>query len=260
MTARNGSHLIDNFSAVQLGDHLVISVGYRILTDQNTRYGERRRAYLSHTAGGWWRPLHSVFSQDSGPTLLAQKPLKNDNVAKIRDMAILEAAMAAKLLPPAPGTEATAPPPTSATVATATPTDDARRGGAAIKAKEPGRAKEKAARSPADEKADEVLAFIERWRSSWVAKDLETYMNCYSPSFTSDNLDKAGWRERKAFLNGKYKFINVKLAEIKVVQSSTGATVSFHQTYRSDQLQTSGRKTLQLVNRKNRWFIEQEVM
>lgn len=268
---------IDSLFAVQLGDHLVVSLGFYIFPDRSTRYSERRRAYLSRTAGGWWRSLHSVFSQNSGPTLLAQKPLKNDNVVKIRDIAIVEAAMAAQLLTPGgggstidasaatpgniPPVTATAPPAAARTAAA--PADDSRISVAGAKGREGDKAKEKAAkaaRPPADDRVDEVLAFVEKWRSSWAAKDLETYMACYSPSFTSDNLDKAGWRARKAFLNDKYKFIKVKLSELKVVPSSTGATVSFHQTYRSDQLQTSGRKTLQLVNRKNRWFIEREAM
>ncbi len=268
---------IDSLFAVQFGDHLVVSLGYSIFPDRSTRYGERRRAYLSRTAGGWWRPLHSVFSQDSGPTLLAQKPLKNNNVVKIRDIAIVEAAMAAQLFIPGQSHGSTIdssaadagslPPVTTAPPAAArtaaAPADDSRASVAVAKGREKDKAKEKAAKAaspPADDRVNEVLAFVEKWRSSWAAKDLETYMGCYSPSFTSDNLDKAGWRTRKAFLNDKYKFIKVKLTEVKVVPSSTGATVSFHQTYRSDQLQTSGRKTLQLVNRKNRWFIEREAM
>jgi murein L,D-transpeptidase YafK len=111
-----------------------------------------------------------------------------------------------------------------------------------------------------DPRTEELLAFVEKWRSSWAAKDLESYMNCYSPSFKGGDLNKEQWRAKKAFLNGKYKFISVKLSDINVSLTPTTAKVTFHQTYRSDHLQASGIKTLQLVNRKNRWFIENELM
>jgi murein L,D-transpeptidase YafK len=111
-----------------------------------------------------------------------------------------------------------------------------------------------------DPRTEEVLAFVEKWRSSWAAKDLESYMNCYSPSFKGGDLNKEQWRAKKSFLNGKYKFISVKLSDINVALTPSTAKVTFHQTYRSDHLQASGMKTLQLVGRKNRWFIESESM
>ena len=113
---------------------------------------------------------------------------------------------------------------------------------------------------PTFDKSGELLTFVEKWRTSWSAKDIEAYMNCYSPSFQSGNLNKDQWRSKKDYLNHKYRFINVTVSNIVIEWTTSGANISFQQTYKSDQLQTSGTKTLQLVNRKNRWMIENEIM
>jgi len=34
--------------------------------------------------------------------------------------------------------------------------------------------------------------FVEKWRTSWSGKDIDTYMDCYSKSFHSGGLDKKG--------------------------------------------------------------------
>lgn len=30
-------------------------------------------------------------------------------------------------------------------------------------------------------RGDELLAFVEKWRTAWEAKDIDTYINCYAP-------------------------------------------------------------------------------
>jgi len=105
-----------------------------------------------------------------------------------------------------------------------------------------------------------LLSFLENWRKAWSGKDLEAYMACYSPSFTSGKLDFGKWRARKQSLNKKYSYINVTIRDVAVEQTASGARVSFYQTYESDKYQTSGRKHLQLVLIDDQWRIQKEYM
>jgi murein L,D-transpeptidase YafK len=254
---------ITMLSFLQVGGQAVVSLAYRVIDDQTTQFQERRRAYLAQSSSGKWRPLYAVHHQDPRPTLLAQKRIKNDKAVRIDDSAISEATMAAQTPPLASSTEPSAEAKRVSDAQKPLPeivakTKEAVRKPAEALAAKP--SKSSLGKPPPDTRTEEVLAFVEKWRSAWAAKDLEGYMNCYSPSFKGGDLNKEQWREKKTSLNGKYKFISVKLSDISVSLTPSMAKVTFHQTYRSDQLQASGIKTLQLVNRKNRWFIESELM
>jgi murein L,D-transpeptidase YafK len=107
---------------------------------------------------------------------------------------------------------------------------------------------------------EKLLVFVEKWRQAWQNKDLDVYMKCYSPTFTSGNLDKNGWRVKKRFLNKKYRYIKVSIDNIIVEWTGTGANVTFSQTYESDKLKTSGTKSLTLIKDKDGWVIEKEKM
>lgn len=245
---------ITTASSLQVGGQAVVSLAYRVIDEQTTKFQERRRAYLAQSANGKWRTLYAVHHQDPRPTLLAQKRIKNDKAVRIADSAISEAAMAAQDPPlaslPESSTEFK-----KASNTQAKSKETARKPAEATKP-----SKSSPGKPPPDARTEELLAFVEKWRSSWVSKDLEGYMNCYSPTFKGGGLNKEQWREKKSFLNGKYKYISVKLSDINVALTPSSAKVTFHQSYRSDHLQASGIKTLQLVNRKNRWFIESELM
>lgn len=107
---------------------------------------------------------------------------------------------------------------------------------------------------------EELLSFVEKWRSAWTSKDIETYMSCYSPTFKNGKLDRKGWRKKKSYLNQKYDFIKVSVKNIVVELTDSGANVSFFQHYKSDKFETSGTKHLQLVNIDNTWLINKEYM
>lgn len=257
---------IKSLSSLRLGEHTVISLTYKVMDEQATQYQERRRTYLVQSSNGRWRTLFAVHNQEPTPTLLAQKPIKNEKVVKITaspgsELGSPEKSTPALELQPlteiaAGGTESEMAQKPSPVTITKTKVP-VRKTVEIATAKTP---RPPVARPPAETKNEEILAFLEKWRVAWATKDIETYMNCYSPSFKGGDLNKEQWREKKTFLNNKYKYISVKLSDIKVSLASATAKVSFQQTYRSDQLQASGVKTLLLVNRKNRWFIESEGM
>jgi len=107
---------------------------------------------------------------------------------------------------------------------------------------------------------DELLAFINKWQTAWSTKDIDSYIECYSPSFKRGSLDLNGWRKKKSYLNEKYAFIKIDIRNIVVDRTMAGANVSFFLEYRSDLYHTSGTKHLQLINQENKWMIQKEEM
>jgi murein L,D-transpeptidase YafK len=229
-------------------EQIMVSINYKIFEDKLTQYTERKRAYLRQTPSGNWRTLYAVQTQDTAPTILALRPIKNEQAVKTSEDAVKAHGIVAKAKTPSQRPNL----------------DLVKVNNLVVMAEEPGikashHAKSKPSK-PSFDKDEELRAFIEKWRTAWVTKDIDAYINCYSPSFKSGNLHKEEWRAKKTFLNQKYKFIAVQLHNIVIEWTSTGAKVSFQQSYQSDQLQTSGIKTLHLINKKNRWMIENEII
>jgi murein L,D-transpeptidase YafK len=104
----------------------------------------------------------------------------------------------------------------------------------------------------------DILDFIENWRLAWQSKELETYIDHYDESFQKGTLNRAGWKERKAYLNTLYEKIIVNISKIEIHPTENGAMVSFHQVYQSDKFYAKGIKTLHLVQRNGEWGIQQE--
>ena len=104
----------------------------------------------------------------------------------------------------------------------------------------------------------EILEFTETWRKAWQSKDMETYIDCYNKSFKHDRMDLAAYLAYKSRLSQKYKFIKIDISEVSVLWTETGAKVAFHQVYRSDRYRATGRKTLHLTFKEQRWGIERE--
>ena len=235
-------------------DQMMVSINYKIFEDQFTQYTERKRAYLSQSPAGNWRTLYAVQTQDTAPTILALRPTKNEQVVKSSEFALKSNGLVAKTNTPAQ----------KSNPAMVKVTSPATNNNLVAKTEEPGIKANRPANpkpsKPTFDRDQELRAFIEKWRTAWANKDIDAYINCYSPSFKSGNLNKEEWREKKIYLNQKYKFIAVQIHNIVIEWTSTGANVSFQQTYKSDQLQNSGVKTLHLVNKKNRWLIENEII
>ena len=246
--------LVDNIktlSYLKRGEQIVISVNYKLFDDNLIQYSERKRAYLTQNPNGKVRTLYAVQNQDTAPTILAVRPTKNELAVKSTDIVIKPTDIAAKIATPA---QKANPPLVKANIPQTKPTK------LMAKTEEPAAKPSRPAGKPPVEKGDELLTFVEKWRAAWAAKDIETYMNCYSPSFKNGNLNREEWRAKKIYLNQKYKYIAVNLHNVVIEKTSGGANVTFQQIYKSDQVQTSGTKTLQLVNKKNRWMIEQEII
>jgi outer membrane protein assembly factor BamD len=106
--------------------------------------------------------------------------------------------------------------------------------------------------------AESVEAFVERWRTAWVSKDLEAYLDCYSSGFKAEKVDFSAWRDRKAALNREYRFIQVTVEDLEVRPFENGVRVTFIQRFKADDYHDVGRKDLDLVNEDDRWKILRE--
>lgn len=243
---------IKTITYLKRGEQIVVSISYKLFEDKLTQYTERKRAYLTQSPTGTWRTLFATQNQDSAPTILALRPNKNELVTKTSDIAVKTDDLVAN-------TNDT--PQKSRSLQAKTNSPAAKVTSLVVKTEEPvNKTNRPVSPKPPPDKGEELRAFVEKWRTAWVAKDIETYMSYYSPTFKSVNLNREEWRAKKIFLNQKYKFITVQLRNIAIEWTSAGANVTFQQTYKSDQLQSSGTKTLHLVNKKNRWMIENEIM
>ncbi|MCB0363860.1 MAG: L,D-transpeptidase family protein [Bdellovibrionaceae bacterium] len=88
--------------------------------------------------------------------------------------------------------------------------------------------------------------WIDGWRKSWEAKDINSYIAYYGDQFKSLGMDRGQWREYKENLNSKYKSISVRISEPLIVVHDDEAVVRFIQAYQSDFKEDVGEKTLYL--------------
>ncbi|OGR18958.1 MAG: hypothetical protein A2X81_17285 [Desulfobacterales bacterium GWB2_56_26] len=265
---------IQALSFLKQGEKAVASIKYATYERDHIQYREQLRTYLTQSPIGTWRNIYAVQSQEKNPYLLAMRPSKNELVARLAPVPQPAEASPADqpAEPPQPvqpdrsvqvaAAEATEPaatpavqPAEPARPAKAVPAQPAR-----IVQKTPPAKQPAVAKIPQLTRSEELLNFVEKWRSAWVAKDIETYISCYSPSFKNGGLNREGWKRKKLSLNKKYSYINVAIKNIVVQWTPSGANVSFSQTYKSDQYQTVGTKVLQMTNKNNRWQIESEIM
>ena len=265
---------IQALSFLKKGGKAVASIKYAIYERDHIQYRESVRTYLTQSPVGTWRNIFTVQSQEKDPFLLALRPSKNELVTRLAPAPPPEngvppeppAEPAEQVLPEKPIRLAANP---TAGKIKATPAVQPEEPVRPAKTPEPGKSAQLASRpattppaesDPQPNRGEEVFNFVEKWRTAWAAKDIETYIGCYSPTFKNGTLDREGWKRKKLALNRKYSYINVSIKDIVVQWTPTGATVSFLQTYKSDQYQSTGTKVLQMSNNNNRWLIESEIM
>jgi murein L,D-transpeptidase YafK len=236
---------IQTLTYLKFRDQIIVSVSYVLSDEKMTQYNEHKRSFLRQSPSGNWRTLYAVQYQDTTPRILALHPTKHERSEKPKEPSIIVDKTVQK--PNADVIKPVVSPAKATTLITKT-TNSGTKTIRQINTK------------PLPDKSDEILNFVEKWRTAWASKDIETYINCYSPSFKNGDLNRDAWRLKKDYLNKKYNYISVTLRNIAVEWTSAGATVTFQQTYKSDQLQYSGVKKLQLVNKKNHWLIENELI
>jgi tetratricopeptide (TPR) repeat protein len=106
----------------------------------------------------------------------------------------------------------------------------------------------------------EVLKAVSAWAQAWSKKDADAYLAFYAKDFkTPGGEPRPQWEQTRRERIAAPKSIAVAVEQAKVtMQGSDQASVTFRQSYRSDKLKSSGRKTLVMTRAEGRWQIREE--
>jgi hypothetical protein len=108
--------------------------------------------------------------------------------------------------------------------------------------------------------ADEVEHFVRQWAARWSAAEVNGYLELYVPDYRGSAESPDGWREQRREQILAPEWIEVGVADLRVVRlSGERIRVTFVQEYRSDLVQDTTEKTLELVQRDGSWRIVREV-
>ena len=100
-----------------------------------------------------------------------------------------------------------------------------------------------------------LLETVNGWSQAWSQKDLDRYLSYYVSDFRWKNLDLQGWRQKKAWLNQRYKKISVQLSDVRLFRQGDVVLATADMIYRSDQFASRGFKHLYLVQNSVDWRI-----
>ena len=105
-----------------------------------------------------------------------------------------------------------------------------------------------------DRENDSLMAFLDNWKTSWQAKDLNKMKNCYALSFPS--RDK--YFKRKERNLEPYRNIQVVLEDIETLRKGVYWELRAKQRFTSDCYADTGIKELQLIRTSKGFFITGE--
>jgi murein L,D-transpeptidase YafK len=104
----------------------------------------------------------------------------------------------------------------------------------------------------------EVIDFMESWRSAWEQKKIDDYIKCYAPIFEDRGKKLPAFKEYKSGIFKAYNINYVKIENLVVIRHSSGMIAQFNQDYSADNLSSVNMKTLYLINEKGSWEIAAE--
>lgn len=114
--------------------------------------------------------------------------------------------------------------------------------------------------SVATNSSAEVLKALQEWVEVWSSQNTRKYLDLYAADFKTPNgesLDQ--WETDSKVRITAPKYIEINISNEKVsFPDENHATVTFHQFYRSDYLNTSFDKVMLLVKSNNKWLIQAE--
>jgi ketosteroid isomerase-like protein len=112
-----------------------------------------------------------------------------------------------------------------------------------------------------DTTAADAEAAVRRWAQAWTRRDLPAYFAAYAPDFTGPQASRSDWEQQRRERIASRKRINVELEELKVNVEGDRAVVMFRQSYASDALAVSSRKSLELSrDGSGQWLIRRETV
>lgn len=105
-----------------------------------------------------------------------------------------------------------------------------------------------------------IASLVESWRKAWEGKKLNAYIDHYHPAFQSDGKNRSAWKSYKGRLNKSYRWIAVKVSDLKVKQvDSRKAFAYFKQSYSSNTFRSERYKRLEFIKKGGAWKIFREL-
>jgi Flp pilus assembly protein TadD/ketosteroid isomerase-like protein len=112
-----------------------------------------------------------------------------------------------------------------------------------------------------DPASAEVEAAVKSWAAAWSARNMEAYFAAYSPEFKGQTSSRKAWEQDRRDRIASRKNIKVDITDLRIQIQADRAVAKFRQSYASDALTTSGRKTLTLVrSERGAWLVKQEAV
>jgi len=99
---------------------------------------------------------------------------------------------------------------------------------------------------------------IMEWKKDWESEDLEKYISNYSKEFSSGGYNLSTWKESKNRFNQRHGNIEIAIENIQIKKEKNLIIASFLQKFKSDKLETSGRKILYFEKEGDEWKIKNE--
>ena len=99
------------------------------------------------------------------------------------------------------------------------------------------------------------------WAAAWSSRNVANYLSFYADDFkTPSGETRAAWESaRKDRLTSpKYIHVDIRILSTKFIDSNH-VSVKFRQSYKSNQLQAAGNKTLLMVKTGDKWLIQEEL-
>ncbi len=108
------------------------------------------------------------------------------------------------------------------------------------------------------EKSD-VEAAVQAWAKAWSSKNMQDYLAAYAPNFAPPKgQSRSAWEaDRRARIVPRTR-IDVGISDLSVTVQGERATAQFQQAYSSDNINVSGRKSLDMIKKGDRWLIVRE--
>ncbi len=114
--------------------------------------------------------------------------------------------------------------------------------------------------APGPVEKEAILKAVHTWSTAWSSKNVNAYLAAYAPDFRiPGGGSRSAWAAQRRERISKPKSIRVTVESPQVsMADAVHAKAAFRQTYHSDTLQSSGRKTLSMVKSGGKWLIQEE--
>ena len=122
----------------------------------------------------------------------------------------------------------------------------------------------KAMLSPKEVEAleEKLLAIVDDWKDSWEKENLGRHMALFykepAGSAVRRNRGFAYWRQHKKKMFARHENVQINIQRPGIVRLNNKVRVEFDQSFESDQMQSSGRKTIEFAPSGSEWKIVRE--